>query len=442
MAAAAKKKLILVPSEQMDGNKKSDRNENKLVRMSKKSRDFLGFTDDQVELWTAGSTDERSQSAVLLDIFQAFSKDIKKVRQMVKSGELKPSDMNRVAFVTTKMYNRITGGDDEKNVWISRGIHDTVMGADPEFLLFDSEGRVINAASRLQKSGLIGSDGAMAEVRPGPSTDPDGLVRNIQNAFSDVELTRRIEDLDWMAACYHDDGNRDYPVGGHIHVGNPARIARMPMSRREVFFRVLNKIMDEKLSVPCIRLDGDLGHKRRANCKMGLGKPGWGYFGEWRTCNGRLEHRTLSGMWMVHPTLAKCVVGTAKAITDEVFARWASNGYDISYVMDEDDASLGNRVFKNDFSGWEDSELCRDLDACRSSSEMRSILDDSKAGEISKAFLSKWHTEMRRLSTYDRYGDHIDGLREILSQPVNEINKWDRRIKQNWLENKKFIINL
>lgn len=439
-----KKKLILYPSKKMDSNKKSNRNENRLVRMSAKARKFLGFTGDQVEVWTAGNNaTDRAAGAVLLDIFQAFKDDIDEVKKRVNKGELKPGDLNRIGFVTSKMYARITGGDSDKNIWISSGVHDTVIGADPEFLLF-ANGEVINAAGvpGMNKTNIIGCDGAMAEVRPGPATTPNGLVDNIMKAFKDGGLTDPIKNYDWIATCYHKNSSRDFPVAGHIHVGNPAKIANMPMSKREIFFRVLNKIMDELIAIPCIRLDGDLGCSRRAHCQMGLGKPGWGYFGELRTDRGRLEHRTLSGMWLTHPSLAKAVIGVAKAVTDEVFKRWSDRGFNMDYVMPTEHASKNNKMFNRGFEGWKDSKLCQDMHALKSSTEMRQVLDDSKAGDVTKAFLKSWHDNMRRLSTYNKYSTYIDALQDILSRPITEIKNWDRRIQNTWLRNKKFVVNI
>ena len=191
---ASKKKLILVPSRSMDNNRKEERNESSLIRMAAKARDFMDFEEDKVEVWTVAGSER--QTAVLLDIFQAFSNDVKKVKDLVRKGEFKPGDLNRIGFVTTKMYNRITGGDSDTNIWVSTGVHDTVLGADPEFLLFNSAGDVVHANNVMQKNGIIGCDGAMAEVRPLPSSTPEGLVANIKKAFTDKSLTAKITDFE------------------------------------------------------------------------------------------------------------------------------------------------------------------------------------------------------------------------------------------------------
>jgi hypothetical protein len=437
----SKKKLILVPSVSMDRNKKDNRNEQNLIRMASKVRSFMDFGEDKVELWTV--QDSERQEAVLLDIFKAFAADIKRAKRLVQQGELKPGDLNRVGFVTTKMYNRVTNGDNDMNIWVSTGVHDTVVGADPEFLLFNKDGEVVHANGVMQKAGEIGCDGAMAEVRPKPSSSPEGLVKNIKAAFSNKSLTSKINEYEWRAGCYFRNSKRDYPMGGHIHIGNPVKVARMSLSRREVFFNVMNKIMDEFLSIPCIKLDGEMGTKRRTDCQMSLGNGGWGYFGEWRTCNGRLEHRSLSGMWLMHPSVAKCVIGTAKAITDEVFKRWANEKFNFDYIAPGKYSNMTRaNMNKEGFNGWKDLPVCKDMQALMPSSKLKAMLNQSKSGDITKTWLNNWHQQMSKLSTYGKYNQCIDGLREILRISMPELSKCDLSIQKNWLQSKKFIVNV
>jgi hypothetical protein len=442
MAPQGKKKLILMPSPSMDKNKKEARNEHSLVRMPANVRKLLDFHEDKVEVWTAQTAEDRAAS-VLLDIFQAFSADIKRVKEMVQRGELKQSEAGRIGFVTTKMYNRITGGDDNKNIWVSTGVHDTVVGADPEFLLFTKEGDVVHANSIMSKSGIIGSDGAMAEVRPKPSTSPDGLINHIKQAFLDKTLTNAISQYDWKAGCYYQNSMRDYTMGGHIHVGNPAKVARMPLNQREMFFNVLNKIMDELVAIPCIRLDGEMGRKRRTECQIHSGGGGFGWFGEWRTCNGRLEHRSLSGMWLMHPSVAKCVIGTAKAITDAVFKYWAQNNFDLEYIIPKKyQGYTRHKLNHSSFSDWNKFKVCKDMSTIMSSAELRDRLNHSKGGDITTKWLNSWHSKMKGLETYGKYSKYIRGLKEILRINMNEVSNWDRTIQNNWLKTKKFLVDV
>lgn len=429
----AREDLILVPSKLMDKNKKPDRNENGLVRMSKSARTNMGFSEDMVELYPkTESTDLRMKGSMLLSIFHAFSSDIKELRASGYTDE----ELRRVGFVTTKTYNKITGGSKAKkrNIWISSTINDTVIGADPEFLLFDSDGNVVRANNVMGHQGKLGCDGAMAEVRPDPAINPAGLVENIRVVLSNDKLTSSIMPYKWVATCYHRDNQRDYPVGGHIHIGNPQRVARIDLRQRELFFKSFNKIMDEKLAIPMIKIDGaSLGKARRCDCSMGK----FGYFGEMRVHNGRLEHRTLSGMWLMHPTLTECVVGTAKAIIDEVFSRAADNKFDMNYLFP--DEMKGKQVWHQSFSDWSRIPLVRDMNCTLSSGDMIEWLHKSNATRITAKYLTSWRSDMRQLSTYSKYARYIEGLFEILKNKTDSFHKYDRDLKRNWLEGVKFI---
>lgn len=428
----AKEKLILIPSEKMDGNKKESRNEHGLVRMSKVARENMGFTD-KVEVYPSNNdTEARIKGAMLLDIFQAFSADIKKAR----ADGITDAEIRRVGFVTTRTFNKITGTTDKKagkNIWITDDVADTIIGADPEFLLFKGSD-VVRANNVMGYNGVIGCDGAMAEVRPKPSISPEGLTENIRVILADAQLTKPIHQLDWMAGCYFRDKSRDYPIGGHIHIGNPIKIARIDVGRRTDFFKAFNKILDELLAIPMIKIDGaDLGRARRTECTMGK----FGYFGEFRLCNGRLEHRTLSGMWLMHPTLSTMVFGTAKAIVDEVYRHVADRDYNLDYMFP---ASLRqSHVWSATFDQWGKIPLVNDLGCTTNSREMIELLHKSSATKITKKYLEQWYGRMRKLSTYKQYSKYIDGLYELLKNTTKSFQDYNKRLQNNWLEGAKFL---
>ena len=171
----SKKELILVTSARMEKNKKPNRNENNLIRLSAVTRNSLGFGD---------SVEVSGKHLKSLDTFQAFSKDIKDLREQ---GSFTDSEMKRIGFVTPETFRSLTSKNsllEKNNIWISKTIQTTLIGADPEFLLFDNKGDVVHANNHLSKPGLVGSDGAMIEVRPEPSTTPEGLVQNIKYILS------------------------------------------------------------------------------------------------------------------------------------------------------------------------------------------------------------------------------------------------------------------
>lgn len=446
-----RKKLILLASESMDDNKKKDRKEDGLIRMPAKVRRIMGFDEESVEIYPSGSSDSRIAKAQLLEIFHAYADDIKKVKSMISAGEITAEEATRIGFVTTNTLNKVYRGKSKKakNMWISNTIHDTVIGSDPEFLLFENDrDRIIHAGSKLGFEGELGSDGAMAELRPKPSTTVGEHISNISDIFKYNKYTKNIKDYRWLSACYHEDGSRDYPVGGHIHIGNPMKIAKMSQKNKHAFFRVMNKILDELLSLPLTKLDGEEeGRKRRTSCRMSR-HGGYGFFGEWRPCEGRLEHRTLSGMWLVHPSVAKAVLGTAKAIIDEIFRLIANNKFDPEYMClsygsgEGDGAEVNKKMWKKGFDGWKDISLAKDMRCIASSDKIITWLNESKPTRINSTYLNDWLKTMKSFSTYRNNSNYINGLYEILKISSKELQEYDRKIQNNWLKNKKFLVEV
>jgi len=430
-----RERLILIPSELMDKNTKEGRNENGQIRMSKAAREFMGFFEEQVEVYPdTCEAEKRIKGAILLNIFHAFKEDIKKLNDNKK---LTKEEFLKIGFVTTKTFRKITDGSQakqHKDIWIANDVNDTVIGADPEFLLFDDKGNVVRANNVLGYQGLLGCDGAMAEIRPKPAIVPEDFIDNIRSIFENTDLTAPIKSYDWRAGCYYKDSVRDYPVGGHLHIGNPSQIAGLSMENRERFFKVVNKIIDELLSIPMIKIDGvSLGRARRTECANGK----YGYFGELRLCNGRLEHRTLSGLWLMHPTLALCVVGTAKAIIDEVYRLVSHNNFNMVYMFPE--TLLGKQLWSATFNRWDEFPLANDMGCVTPSSVMIELLHNSSATKIDKAYLIAWHNKMKKLSTYKSYSKYIDELFDILNNDTETFDKFDKSLQKNWIGKSKFL---
>ncbi len=429
----SRKKLTLIPSKRMDSNKKESRNEHGLVRMSKVARSFMEF-GEHVEVYPqTNSVEKRLGGSMLLNIFQAFSEDIKEAREAGVSEE----ELMRVGFVTTKTFQKITGETDKsqnKNIWISDDVNDTIIGADPEFLLFDNNNNIVRANNVLSFNGPIGCDGAMAEVRPKPAISPEDLTENIRILFADEKYSGKIKEYNWIAGCYFKDYNRDYPIGGHLHIGNPVQLTRIDLDKRMHFFKSFNKIIDELLAIPMIKIDGaDLGRARRTECTMGK----YGYFGEFRPCNGRLEHRTLSGMWLMHPTLSTLVFGTAKAIIDEVYRHVAHKNFDLEYMFP---SGLRNaQIWAPEFDRWQDIPLVKDIGCVCSSKDMIELLHKSAAARITPKFLKNWHNRMSKLTSYPLYAKYVDGLYEVLKNSTKAFQDYNKSLQRNWIEGAKFL---
>lgn len=436
----SRRKLILVVSDRMDRNKKKGRNEHRLIRMSAAARSYMGFEGEYAEVWPPGlDANSRSARAAYLRIFQAFSSDIK----LCKEEGMSADELKRVGFVTAHTFQKIVNDQDvsafdKANVWIADDIHETVIGADPEFLLYREDGSIIHACDVMGKTGKVGSDGAMAEVRPDPAITSEDLVKNIRSIFSDGKLVKPIKDFKWKSGCFYKNEMRNFPIGGHIHIGNPIRIANLPMEQRKRFFAVMNKILDELLSLIMVKLDGkEAGSTRRTKCIAGP----FGYFGEWRTCSGRLEHRTLSGMWLTHPTLARCVLGSAKAIIDATLKEVAKSNYDPEFILPKE-IKAWQDIYKKSFSDWKKIPLAETMKCLKDSKTMYDTLQASDPSSVNKQALDAWKKKMRALTSYNDYEKDVEGLYEILNQPVKKLLSFDRTLQSNWLENKGFVVDV
>ncbi|MDA3908198.1 MAG: hypothetical protein PF437_03850, partial [Sulfurimonas sp.] len=198
-----------------------------------------------------------------------------------------------------------------------------------------------------------------------------------------------------------------------------------------------NKIVDEFLTLPMIRLDGPSGHNRRAKCKMsqamGYGNVygvGYGFFGEWRDCCGRLEHRSLSGLVLSSPEICTDVFGTAQAITEAVYKDVINNGLDTDYILPKEFSKTS--IYEKNFEDWEKVPLANTFGCTKSSGFMRTVMDKSSRIEIDISYIAKWLDAIRKLTTYSKYEKYIESLGALLLKNAVTLNKLDKNIKNTW----------
>lgn len=439
-----KAQLVLVISQKMDNNKKQDRYEDKLIRMGEKARHNLRLEDEKtVELWPEGSDQDRISRSKVLEIFQAYSSDLKEAKQSVSE-----EDFDRVGFVTSKTFNFICKDKRKKrgNIWIADTIEDTVIGADPEFLLMNGDGTIKYAAEvgGFHHTDELGSDGPLAEIRPMPAIEVVDFIENIRHILRNHKNTKLISKYAWMGGCYYhsprEDGvGRAWALGGHIHIGTPSKLARAIESfgdnYKTAIYACLNKVLDEYVAIPMIKVDGKSDSvKRRSQ---------FGYYGDVRTDHGRLEYRALSGEWLTHPKMAEIVVGTAKAVAHSFFKLLDEAGYKHSMVMTKTQQSSNDRnnfrFYDNNFCYWKNIDIMNALDAVRNSSRMIEILGKGEI-EFGKPFLMNLKKKLRSLPVYKEYSDYIDGFVELINVPDEILLKRDKELKHTWVGNKEFII--
>lgn len=442
--------LILVVSDRMDSNKKNNRNENGLIRLGVKARRNLGLTGEKVvEVWPDTDTSGRINRSKSLEIFQAYSSDLKKAKESMSND-----DFERVGFVTSTIFSYVCkdGRKNKENIWLADTVEDTVVGGDPEFMLFDKNGNIMYASkvNNLGHNAELGSDGPLAELRPKPTIEVEDFVNNIQDILTNHPNTKLIDPYEWVGGCHHHgyetgastEAIRDWSVGGHIHLGTPGNLAQKISSfgsnYSQAVYACLQRILDDYVAVPMMKLDGKKnGMKRREH---------YGYFGDHKTDHSRLEYRTLSGEWLTHPELARIVIGTVKAIAHAYFRALEDGGFKHSLIMTKKHQEInewyshqGLVFFHEAFDSWKNIEITRAFNTISSSGDMRAILHKWEK-EFRKSYFDELKAKYRSLQTYREYADYIDKFIEVVKLPQNVLNEREKGLKHTWVGNSNFII--
>lgn len=436
--------LILFVSNRMESNKKETRHENELIRIGSIARKNLGLENDSVvELFPDGDGLKRATRSRILKIFEAYAEDLKRAKE-----ELSTEQYQRVGFVTQKTFNFLCGSrpnNRAEDIWLADSIEDTIIGADPEFLLRSEDGTPMYAGNvpGFTYEGSLGSDGPLAEVRPNPEVSPTNMIKNIRQILNSDPNIETIKNYKWEAACFYNapDLSREFSIGGHIHIGTPLQISQFIINKlpddftnKTLLFSNLQKLIDEYVAIPLIKLDGKENTIKRRNH--------YGTFGDFRSDGGRLEYRTISGMWLLHPKIATAVVGTVKAISDSYFKLIEQNNYDTKllspsglynmysislFSKSTEDGEYGDR--------WKTIEILKHFDATKSSDRMIDILHKGNIA-LNRPFFDKLTKKLEKLSEYNKYKEHIESFITILSNSYNKLSNLDRDIKHNWVEDK------
>ncbi|MCF6093133.1 hypothetical protein L1765_03875 [Microaerobacter geothermalis] len=177
-----------------------------------------------------------------------------------------------------------------------------LLGADPEFVLRNPQGKMVLASKFFQKHGKVGYDAVsmrgdnsrnrhpLAELRPDPSNNPRQLTINLYRTM--LLGIRKINNpsIEWLAGGLPYKG---YPIGGHIHFSG------IPFT-----FQLL-RALDNYLTLPLILNEDPRGTARR---------PRYGYLGDFRQqFHGGFEYRTPPS-WLISPRITKGVFALSKVI--------------------------------------------------------------------------------------------------------------------------------
>ncbi|MDD2420777.1 MAG: hypothetical protein PHU78_01320, partial [Heliobacteriaceae bacterium] len=134
--------------------------------------------------------------------------------------------------------------------------NDILLGADPEFMLKSTKGRLVPAYTFFSQKGMVGCDQlrAIGELRPAPRTSPQALTESIRNLLIRASNRIRRKSIRIVAGSWP---FKRFPIGGHIHFG------RLPLT-----FQLI-RALDNYLLIPLFLVENkatSLKRRRHYGC--------------------------------------------------------------------------------------------------------------------------------------------------------------------------------
>lgn len=439
-----KQQIIIIPSKMMGNNRKKDRAEDQLFRLSAYARRSLNIAQEEDTLLYVGNGSHR----IRLQTFRAFSEDLSILSKVGLTDELK----KKAVFVSETTFNTLYNGAEHKLLSCSKGgifltygegyltdePEHSLIGADPEFLIYDVNGNIIPATNVLSYAGAMGVDGNgyLGELRPVPSRDPIELVKNIRSILTNTTYQSVVKNFSLRSACYVKSPARNLAVGGHIHIGNPSEDKFSKDDKNTYLFPVMNKILDELIAIPMLCLDGMEKSKDRRI------RAGYGRFGDYRIATDsspRIEYRTLSGMWLIHPVIAKAVISITKQVVRNIWDRVIQEKFDKTLLSDPNSNAMTDRLWKDKtYEGWKNIPICKEMGCILPTRYLVDILNGDLPAD--EAVYKKWLSKIKKITFNEDISDEINILNEITKLNSEELNNLDYTLQKTWLEDKKFII--
>lgn len=384
------------------------------LRVPKRARSKFKFSGDRTEVCVDGKSK-------ILEVRQVRIEDLEKLRKKIAAGKISKEKSRICAFVTTRTLNELVGRrrkNLEEYCYISDSIDSLLVGADPEFCIVNpATGAYVYAqhVGGLSKTAQLGEDGPTVEVRPPPNKEPGLLVQKIGDIIK--SHSKPIQDYDWFGgAAYYNANNsnkRTIHLGGHVHIGDPKLLRA---DQRNITYKQLVRILDEVVALPLVRIDTPIPEHRRNNSWNGYGN--YGRWGDQKSQASRVEWRVPSGLWLVHPDLARAVVGTTKAVAEACYQQMAANGFNTDYI-----SAPGNR--KGFLKDW----------GAMSSDKVSQIINTAKPEGVSPALLSRATKKLRGMGTYRKYKSEIEEFLRLVKLSERDRKNINLDLKETWLNN-------
>jgi hypothetical protein len=401
---SSKVQLRLIASTKMTGAE-----ENESVRFPRRAREHFGFSNSKVLIG-------KGFYEVSLKVKQAYKEDIQRLAKMIKTGKLSEEEAKYVGFVTRSTRDRVTRKKGRGDIWITEGISSITVGADPEFGLIGNDGRLVRGSHVVGHAGKFGSDGPSVEVRPAPSADHIQVIQNMKQIL--LNPPAAAEEYKWTGGATYQDQQRVYWFGGHVHLGRPAQIS---IEEAGPIYERIATVLDGLLALPMVRFDTPEPHLRRNGCKYNYGKAG-DIRSDYPEQN-RFEYRVLSGLWMVHPTLAAIAIGAAKCITETAYSRIAAEDFNPTWATNP----LSKKGMLKSFG-------------IKGINDIKAIINNGQREAVGSDRLSEWERSLRKVDRFDEYKPELNALIALSKEDPEIIeDSINLDVKNNWQEERTLL---
>lgn len=388
----------------------SEKKEEGIIRFPLRARSHFGFSDNCVSIG-------KGDAELCLTVKQAYKHDILRIDKMLANKELSPEDAIGVGFVTRAIHGKLN--KKEGSAWITNGLGNITIGCDPEFGLVDNASNLLIRGSQVLPDSThhkFGADGPGVEVRPDPRRDHIGVVENIRKIFENPPA--EASKYKWVGGATYHDKNRYYWFGGHVHLGRPASI---DAGIAEACYEKIATVLDHLVAYPMVSFDTPEPNRRRNGCQHQYGKAG-DIRADYPEGN-RFEYRVLSGLWLVHPTLSRIVLGVSKCVAETAYERIIANGKDPDYIQ-----APGSK--KGLLRGF----------GLKNFREKASIINNANPERLTEESISEWEHQLFALDRADEYKEELRALVEIVkASPENVVPQLDLDIRSAWHNNKPLL---
>jgi hypothetical protein len=174
-----------------------------------------------------------------------------------------------------------------------------LLGADPEFVMVDTNGHMLHFGARPGPYVPWGLDhsGWVIEPHPKPELSVRALITNIKTALNDFATVNTT--AKWRAGAYFHAPERTITLGGHVHIDQP-QLSVGQRNGLDLFVQHL-----EALDI-----------LPKTECEQRRAEGAYGRMGDTRTEHGHVEYRTLPS-WLFSQRVTKlCLIGTKLTTID------------------------------------------------------------------------------------------------------------------------------